>query len=189
MPNGEPDLEELIATMKKAAAALRDAEIPHALGGGFAYWARGGTPSDHDIDFFVKEADAPRAQEALVAAGMRAEQPPEDWLVKAWDGDVLVDLIFRPSGGPVDDDWLERAELREVQAMRLPVSPLEDVLVTKLLALKEQEPDYSGVLEVARAVREQIDWNEVRRRTEDSPLAKAFFTLVEELGIVEPASA
>jgi hypothetical protein len=120
---------------------------------------------------------------------MRAEQPPEDWLVKAWDGDVLVDLIFRPSGGPVDDDWLERAELREVQAMRLPVSPLEDVLVTKLLALKEQEPDYSGVLEVARAVREQIDWNEVRRRTEDSPLAKAFFTLVEELGIVEPASA
>jgi hypothetical protein len=34
-------------------------------------------------------------------------------------------------------------------------------------------------------VREQVDWSDVRRRTEDSPYARAFFTLVEELGIVE----
>ena len=27
---------------------------------------------------------------------MRAEDPPEEWLVKAWDGDTLVDLIFPP---------------------------------------------------------------------------------------------
>jgi hypothetical protein len=32
-------------------------------------------------------------------------------------------------------------------------------------------------------LREQIDWDELRRRTEHSPFAKAFFTLVEELGI------
>jgi hypothetical protein len=40
------------------------------------------------------------------------------------------------------------------------------------------------VLEWARALREQIDWNDVRARTESSPFAKAFFTLVEELGVV-----
>jgi hypothetical protein len=62
-------------------------------------------------------------------------------------------------------------------------------MTQKLLALTEQEPDYSGVLEIARAVREQIDWNEVRMRTEHSPFARAFFTLVEELGVVEPAAA
>jgi hypothetical protein len=68
------------------------------------------------------------------------------------------------------------------------VASLDDVLVTKLLALTEQNLDYSSVLEVARAVREQFDWDEVRRRCEGSPYAKAFFVLVEELGVA-PAGA
>ena len=58
-------------------------------------------------------------------------------------------------------------------------------MTSKLLALTEQEPDFSSVLEWARALREQIDWDDVRRRTEASPFAKAFFTLVESLGIVD----
>jgi hypothetical protein len=61
------------------------------------------------------------------------------------------------------------------------------VLVTKLLALKEHEVDYDSVLEISRALREQVDWADVRRRTEHSPYAKAFFTLIEELGVLEPA--
>jgi hypothetical protein len=69
------------------------------------------------------------------------------------------------------------------------VATLEDVMTTKLLALTEQLPDFSSVLEIARALREQIDWDTVRERTESSPFAKAFFTLAEELGIVEPARA
>ena len=38
------------------------------------------------------------AARALRAAGMRSEDPPEEWLVKAWDGDALVDLIHHPKG-------------------------------------------------------------------------------------------
>ena len=63
-------------------------------------------------------------------------------------------------------------------------SSLEDVLTSKLLALNEQNPSFESVLELARTVREQVDWNEVRRRTSDSPFAQSFFTLVEELGVV-----
>ena len=69
--------------------------------------------------------------------------------------------------------------------MPLPVLPLEDVLVQKLLAITEQEPDYTSVLEIARALREQIDWDEVRSRTKDSPFAAAFFTLLDELEILQ----
>jgi hypothetical protein len=69
------------------------------------------------------------------------------------------------------------------------VASLDDVVVTKLLALSEQSLDYSSPLEIARAVREQIDWDEVRRRCEGSPYATAFFVLVEELGIVSAAAA
>ena len=68
--------------------------------------------------------------------------------------------------------------------MRLHVVTPEDVMTSKLLALNEQEPDFHDVLELARAIREQIDWRMLRARTEGSPFAKAFFTLVEELGIV-----
>jgi hypothetical protein len=95
----------------------------------------------------------------------------------------MVDLIYAPSGLTVDDGFLERAEVLEVHAVRMPVMHANDVLVAKLLALREHQVDYDQVLELARTVREQIDWDEVRERTSDSPFAKAFFTLVDELGV------
>ena len=180
---------ELIESMKRSAATLRDADVPYMLGGGLAAWARGGPPTEHDVDFFVRPEDAERALSALVEAGMRPERPPEGWLLKAWDGNTLIDLIHSPAGGIVDDGYFDRVEEMEVAAQRLPVASLGDVLTTKLMALNEQEPDLSSVLELARSLREQIDWDFVRSQTAASPFARAFFTLVEELGVVEPPEA
>ena len=179
----ENGFELLVESARRASAALRDAGVPHALGGGLAAWVRGGPKTEHDVDFLVKPEDAERALEALAAAGMRTERPIEDWLLKAYDGDRLVDLIFCPASGDVTDELLERADELEVLALRMRVARLEDVLVTKLLALTEQEPEFGGALEIARSLREQIDWEEVRERTAGSPFAAAFFTLVEELGV------
>jgi hypothetical protein len=67
------------------------------------------------------------------------------------------------------------------------VAALEDVVSTSLLALSEQYLRYESVVTIARTLREQIDWDVVRARTAASPFAKAFFTLVEELGIVPRA--
>jgi hypothetical protein len=184
MPRRNVQVEVLVEAMKHAAAALRDADVRFALAGGLACWARGGPATDHDVDFLVKPEDAQRAGDALATAGMKVERPPEDWLLKAYYEDTLVDLIFSPSGGTVTDEMLDRAEEREVMAMRLPVISLEEVLATKLLALTEQQPDYGPVLEIARTLREQIRWDEVRERTQGSAFAKAFFTLIEELGIL-----
>ncbi len=190
MPYTQPEnFPNLIEAMKVAAAALRDANVPYLLGGGLAAWARGGPPTEHDVDFFVKEEDAEAALAALVAAGMRAERPPEGWLLKAWHGDTLVDLIFHPAGGAIDQEHFERAESLEVMAQPVLVASLDDVVATKLLSITEQEPDFSSVLELARSLREQVDWDFVRERTASSPFALAFFTLIEELGIVEPASS
>jgi predicted nucleotidyltransferase len=95
----------------------------------------------------------------------------------------MVDLIFERNGITVDDAFFQRAEELEVDAVRLLMMPLEDVLVTKLLSMREHEIDYESVVEIARTVREQINWEDVRRRTNGSPYAKAFFTLVDELGL------
>jgi hypothetical protein len=53
--------------------------------------------------------------------------------------------------------------------------------------MREHELDYESVVQMARPVREQVNWDEVRRRTDGSPYAAAFFTLGEELGILEAA--
>jgi hypothetical protein len=183
----EESFDGLVESARKASAALRDTGVPHALAGGLAAWARGGPKTEHDVDFLVKPEDAERALQALADAGMRPERPIEDWLLKAYDGDRLIDLIFSPASGDVTDELLEGADELEVLALRMRVARLEDVLVTKLLALTEQEPEFGGALEIARSLREQIDWDEVRERTAGSPFAAAFFTLVEELGVAPSA--
>ena len=181
---------ELVDTMKKGAAALRDAEVPFLLGGGLAAWAYGGPPTDHDVDFLLREADVERALETLADVGMRPERPPEGWLLKAWDGDILVDLIFEPAGGPVGDEHFDRAIHLEVAALPLLVASIDDVLATKLLAMSEQDPDYRPVLEIARSLREQIDWELVRAQVDGTAFGAAFFTLVERLRILpEPVGA
>jgi hypothetical protein len=118
---------------------------------------------------------------------MTPERPPEGWLLKAFDGDVLVDLIFRPAGGPVDDTTFARATELEVVAVPLLVASVDDVLTAKLLAMNEQGPDFGPVLEIARSLREQIDWRSVRDQVDGSPFGAAFLTLVERLRIVPAA--
>ncbi|MFN8023445.1 MAG: nucleotidyltransferase [Acidimicrobiales bacterium] len=184
MPASQP--EHVLVALKRVAACLRDAGIPFALGGGLAAWARGGPPSEKDVDLLIREADRERAHEVLDAAGFRTEVPPEGWLVKAWDDEILIDLIFRPSGLVVDDALLATCDELSVHAVRMPVMRIGDLLVSKLLSLTEHHLDYGPALEISRALREQIDWLDVQRRTEQSPFARTFLTLVRELGIADP---
>jgi hypothetical protein len=187
-PEVEHPRPAIEASMKKAVAALREADVPFLLAGSLAIWARGGPEARHDLDFVIKPEDADRAVAVLADAGMTPEKPPEEWLHKAWDGDVLIDLIFAPRGLDVTDEVIERGELLHVVGITIPVMAIEDVLATKLMALHEHELDYTSVLRIARSVREQIDWPRLRARTHGSPYALAFFVMCEELGIVSSDS-
>ncbi len=189
MSSDEQPFSDIESSLKKAAAALRQADVPFLLGGSLASWARGGPESRHDLDLMIKRADVDRALEALAEAGMRPEHPPEEWLVKAWDGDVLVDLIFCPKGLPITDEVIARGEVMSILSMEMRVMAMEDVLITKLMALTEHHLRYEGLLAIARALREQIDWQHVRAVTAESPFARAFFVMVEGLGEVPAAPA
>jgi hypothetical protein len=184
MASDEHPFEEISGTLKTVGAALRDNEIPYLLGGSLAFWAHGGPERRRDLDFMVKPEDAERALEVLAAAGMRTEKPPEGWLFKAWDGDILVDLIFHPKGMEIDDTVIARGEYIEVLAMPVMVMALEDVLSTKLLSLHEHSADYSSLLQMARSLREKVNWGDVRARTDRSPFARAFFTILEGTGVI-----
>jgi hypothetical protein len=180
---------ELTDSLKRSIAALERGDIPYLLGGGLGCWARGGPPSSNDIDLMLKPEDAERAQEALAEAGMRPETPPEQWLRKAWDGDILIDLIYEPSGMRIDDEVIARGEEMSVEAMQIRVMDLDDILVTKLFALDEHSADYRDLILITRSLREQIDWAQLRERTAASPFAQAFFTLADGLEISPAAAA
>jgi hypothetical protein len=179
----EHSLEESEGPLKRAAAALKEAGGPFLVGGSLACWARGGPEPRGDLDLMVKAEDAERALKALVDIGMKPERPPEGWLLKAWDGEVMIDLIFDAIELPITNEVIARGDELNVFSIPMRVMALEDVIATKLLTLDEHNLDYQSLLAVVRSVREQVDLGEVRARTASSPYARAFFALLGELGI------
>ena len=177
--------EAIGRSLRRATAALRDAGVTFMLGGSVACWARGGPRSQNDVDLVVPADEAEDALAALEAAGMRTERPPEEWLYKAYDDEVMIDVIFEPTGLPrITRELIESAEVMSVLAVRMPVMSIEDVLASKLLSLSEQRLDYAPVVEIARALREKIDWESLMERTSESPYARAFFALLRELEVL-----
>ena len=176
--------EGLVNTLKRVAATLKQADIPFALGGSFAVYAHGGHSSDHDVDFLIREQDKERALEELGAVGFEAEQPPEDWLVKVFDEGRMVDLIYRPVESPVTDDTLRDTIMRPVEAINMPVLSATQLMIHKLLSYTQHYCDFATGLPLARSLREQIDWDRVRRETAKSPYAEAFLVLLDRLDVV-----
>jgi len=177
--------EAIAETLRRATAALRDGGVAFMLGGSLASWARGGPRSQNDVDLVVPPDEAQDALAVLQEAGMRIERPPEEWLYKAYDGDVMIDVIFEPTGmPPITRELIDQAEELSVLAIRMPVMSVEDVLASKLLSLSEQRLDYAPVVEIARALRERIDWPALADRTSESPYARAFLVLLRELDVL-----
>ncbi|WP_347404641.1 nucleotidyltransferase family protein [Solwaraspora sp. WMMD1047] len=181
--------ESLLGTLKRVAAVLKQSEIPFALGGSFAVYAHGGHSSDHDVDFLIREEDAERALEALVAVGFVAERPPEDWLVKVYEDGRLVDLIHRPIETPVTDETFQDTVIRPVDAIHMPVLSASQLMVHKLLSFSQHYCDFARGLPLARSLREQIDWDRVRKETAHSPYAEAFLVLLDRLDVVPSPGA
>jgi len=176
--------EGLSGTLKRVAAALKQSEIPFALGGSFAVYAHGGHSSDHDVDFLIREQDKDRALDELAGVGFEVEQPPEDWLVKVYDEGRMVDLIFRPVEAPVTDATLQDTVMLSVEAINMPVISATQLMIHKLLSYTQHYCDFATGLPVARSLREQIDWDRVRTETAESPYAEAFLVLLDRLDVV-----
>ncbi|MGV9666026.1 nucleotidyltransferase family protein [Nocardia niigatensis] len=181
-------MDRLLHALTRAVNTLAQTDIRFAVAGGCAVYARGGPVSDHDVDLFIKPADVSRARSALVAGGLRAAEPPEDWLTKAYDRDVLIDLIYRPNCREVTDEMLDRADVMRVGSTVAPVISGTDLMIDKMLVFNAHRLDLAPLLRIARDLREQVDWTEVRVQTEHSPYARAFFGLLADLDVIGVSS-
>jgi hypothetical protein len=179
----DDDQEALREALKRCAVALKRGGVRFALTGGYAAWARGGPEPDHDVDLVVLPDDVEAAERALTDAGLEVVRPPEDWLLKAFHDGAMVDLIFEVTGEPVRAEVLDRATTLDVLSVHMPVLDSTDVLVSKLNALSEQACDYGKVLPVARALREQVDWDRLVEQTAGNDYAAACVHLLRRLGV------
>lgn len=181
-------VDRLLHALTRAVNTLEKTDIRFAVAGGCAVYARGGPASDHDVDLFIKPADVARARSALARGGMRLADPPEDWLTKAYDGDTLIDLVFRPNYRDVTDAMLDRADVMRIGSAMAPVISATDLMVDKMLVFDAHRLDLSPILRIARDLREQVDWPAVREQTAQSPYARAFYGLLVDLDVIGEAT-
>ena len=70
--------------------------------------------------------------------------------------------------------------------IRIPVLPPTPIMIAKLRSFSEHYCDFEQPLLAVRAVREQLDWAEIRNAVQNEPFAEAFLFLVDRLGIIAP---
>ncbi|MBM9468402.1 nucleotidyltransferase [Nakamurella leprariae] len=182
-PDQPTDPPLLRAALKVAASALKAEGIRFALAGSYALWVHGAPENTHDVDLMVRPAEVEQAAEVLAAAGFSIRRPPEDWLFKAFLDGAMVDVLHQVNNRDVDDATLADAAEEDVLGLHIPVLSANSVITGKLRAMSERYCDFGSMLPAVRAVREQLDWDRIRRDTEENPFAEAFLVLADRLGI------
>ncbi|ELB85721.1 hypothetical protein Rwratislav_48684 [Rhodococcus wratislaviensis IFP 2016] len=176
--------EELLHTLDRVVTRLSASGIRFAVAGDYAAYARGGPPTEHDVDIFITRDDAQRASDELVAAGMRSAGRHEDRLNKIHDGDRVVNLTFRrPDSAEVTDLLLDRASPTRIGTTTAAVISATDLLIDRLHDLGTHRCDFVPTLQIARALREPVDWHTVTESTAQSHYARAFLGLIADLSI------
>ena len=156
--------------MQRLCDALEPAGIPFLFMGGVASMVHGRTSWTHDLDVFVRRADEPEVEKALVAAGFHHDDEVcSGWLTKYWLDDVMIDVI-NTSSGPVylDDDMFARGENAVVWSRNIRVLAPEDLIVTKALAQSEETAHYWWDALSVLASRE-LDWAYLVERARRGP--------------------
>ena len=162
---GDVDKEMLVRILGEAVKALDDEGIPYLVIGGVVAALAGRPRFTHDIDFLVHGQDARPALAALERAGFVTDETEPQWLFKAVKDGVLVDVIFRSSGDVLlDDEMLERATERDFEGVKVRAIPLEDFIVIKALAHKENTGRH-WYDALALLANQNIDWDYLVRRS------------------------
>jgi predicted nucleotidyltransferase len=159
-----PGEDDLLATLADVVEALREDGVEFLLMGGIGAYAHARPRVTQDIDVFIRPGDVDRVAAALSAAGFEVAEHDPMWLVKAWKRGVLVDVIFRSSGGIyLDDEMLARHWTGEYKGVVTPLVAPEDLLVIKALTAAEANPQhwYDAMAIISRC---ELDWEYLLRR-------------------------
>lgn len=182
--------EAVFVALEAATLSLAEAGIPHALVGGVALPAWGRIRATADVDILISAGrmqDQQHGQgstllvETLRSAGFahleRADRKKVDscWILHFWYPlrekgiSVRVDLILGEDAET--DEILNRAVLRRVDGIELPVASCEDLVLLMLAAGRAIDlADAAALLAVNR---DEIDWEYLHARADRRGLSGA----------------
>jgi len=160
----EPDL---VAAVGSIAAVFARRNVRHALIGGLAVGLRSRPRSTKDADFIVTvpALTLPAVLEDLVAEGFTIDIIDT---IRRWSTDRLI--VFNK--GQVRVDWiqpvlplyahvLDQAEMKPWLESQVRVATAEGLILTKLVAFREQ--DQADIVTLLEANRDAIDIDLIRR--------------------------
>ncbi len=152
--------------LKESYAVLQDSGFPFLLIGGIASAILGRPRYTQDIDYLVRPHDAHAVLEAFEQAGYAAQETYPDWLFKAVKNGVIIDLLFKSTGGIyLDDEMNQRSIEREFAGMKVRIAPPEDIIVMKAVAHDEATPRYwHDALAIIARSGDELDWDYLLKR-------------------------
>lgn len=180
--------ESSIRFYRHALAILTEAEIPHLVGGAYAYARYTGIERHtKDFDVFIRRDDFARAAWAFKKAGYKAELTFPHWLGKAFMNDDFVDLIFSAGNGvaAVDDRWFQFAVKDQVFGVDVDLIPAEEMIWSKGLIMERERFDGADVAHVIRAVGDRLDWARLLERY--GPYWRALYAHIVMFGFIYPS--
>lgn len=165
-----PEYErEFEATLRKAVEIVEEEGVPYVLAGSLASNTWGRPSAIGDVDIVVDPTDAKRLLKVFERAGFDTEEAEPQWLYKASQGNVTVDLIFQMEGDLyMNDRMVEKASVQDVSGTRARVMAPEDYVISQALSAKEDTPDFwynaLGVL-----ARSEVEWDYLIERASRGP--------------------
>ena len=180
--------ESSIRFYRHALSILSEAEVPHMVGGAYAFARYTGIDRHtKDFDIFIRREDFRRAAWAFKRAGYHAELTFAHWLGKAYKGDDFVDLIFSAGNGvaEVDESWFEHAVRDRVFGVPVDLIPPEEMIWSKGLIMERERFDGADVAHVIRAMGDELDWRRVVDRF--GPYWRALLAHLVLFGFIYPS--
>jgi hypothetical protein len=149
-----------------ALRALDEAEIPYAVGGGYAMaYYTGIARNTKDLDIFVCYEEHVRILELLAGRGYRTEYFYPFWIAKVLSGDSFIDILYNSGNGlcVVDEDWFIGDEI-EVHGYRTRLVPPEEQLWSKAFVQDRDRYDGADIAHLILGRGRQFDWERLMRR-------------------------
>lgn len=158
--------EQACEFYERGLSALAGANVPHLVGGGYAFAHYTGIHRPlKDLDVFVCAGDLDRALAVLATVADRTEVTFPHWLGKAFHGDHLIDVIHSSGNGlaAVDHEWFSFAPEVTVLNQRVRLIPAEEMIWSKAFVIERERCDVTDVIHLLlRAGR--LDWDRLLRR-------------------------
>jgi hypothetical protein len=162
-------------TYVEAIQALKQHNVPFALGGAFAVWYyTGHWRNTHDMDAFAEPFHVDSGAEALMLAGFTdlGEQAAGDrgWIYHAVKGDIIVDIIFMFANriSSVTSYWIDNAKQGELFGEQVKFIPIEELVWSKIFTLNRHRCDWPDVIRIIRADCEGFDWDHLLEKVGDA---------------------